>query len=251
MILDAPTIDAAFQKHGEVYASQKRWSIAHHVECWHRAAWAFEPGGAADFQWLYDQLRTGWQVFRSKHPSHWSSEQTSSAMAGLDPAWRGRRLATLGPADAPGVLGVLAAMAGIKQVKAGTSVVAVSKFLHFWNPGLFVIVDDAMMWRWVFARRWIRGPILALRDSLGRDVGGVHGAGPGEACDPLSYAAILLWSADLVRRNPLITARFAGYVRSKAPDAVRGLPLERYEGAAVEWLLLGLVELPPPGVRLD
>jgi hypothetical protein len=32
--------------------------------------------------------------------------------------------------------------------------------------------------------------------------------------------------------------------------AGHGLPLAEYEGAAVEWFLLGLVELPPAGVNL-
>ena len=71
---------------------------------------------------------------------------------------------------------------------------------------------------------------------------------PGAACDLLSYLAILRWSADVIRANSVIADCFAEHVKQHAGKAANDLPLAHYEAAAIEWLLLGLTELPPAGV---
>ena len=52
----------------------------------------------------------------------------------------------------------------------------------------------------------------------------------------------------MVRDNPHVPQVFAEHVQSHAARETLPADLERYEAAAVEWLLLGLVELPPDGV---
>ena len=71
------------------------------------------------------------------------------------------------------------------------------------------------------------------------------------SCDPLGYLAVLTWASDLLRQNPDITPLFSEYVRSSKHDQSIDFPLDEYESAAVEWLLLGLAEIPPAGVELD
>ncbi|HED53172.1 MAG TPA: hypothetical protein ENJ00_03105 [Phycisphaerales bacterium] len=70
------------------------------------------------------------------------------------------------------------------------------------------------------------------------------------SCDLLSYMAVLTWAGGVFRQNPAITPLFAEYVRGVEHDRPIDFPLDDYEAAAVEWLLLGLAELPPPGVEL-
>ena len=64
------------------------------------------------------------------------------------------------------------------------------------------------------------------------------------------YLAVLVWSAQVLRNNPAVMPAFAEYVTANCGQPVR-VPLAEYQGAALEWLLLGLVELPPPGVIVD
>jgi len=137
----------------------------------------------------------------------------------------------------------------IKPMKGAPSVVAISKFLHFWNPRLFIIVDDAVMWVRVLSRSWLETPIKRERQRL-RAVLPDATCLPSESCDLLSYLAVLSWAARLVREHPAIPISFDGYIRSNADGCAASLPLGEYEGAAVEWLLLGLAELPPTGVEL-
>jgi hypothetical protein len=102
------------------------------------------------------------------------------------------------------------------------------------------------MWKWVFAHSWLKGPI----DKIGakfREPSRKRGTPDDRACDLISYLAILLWTADLVRQNPSLTPAFANYVRTRCSD-IGSIPLEEYEAAAVEWFLLGVVDLRPPGI---
>ena len=103
------------------------------------------------------------------------------------------------------------------------------------------------MWQWVFGHRWLRLQMLPTRDRIQRALG-VSGRPQGR-CDALTYLAILRWSADLIRTNPDILAEFANHVRNYATGEI-DFALEPLEAVAVEWLLMGLVSLPPAGVIL-
>ena len=100
------------------------------------------------------------------------------------------------------------------------------------------------MWQWVFQHDWLWQQVVAFAPSWLRP----KLAEPAETCDLPRYLAILLWSSDVIRDNPAIIEHFVTYVRNHGGDAGCDLPLETYEAAAMEWLLLGLTELPPGGV---
>lgn len=240
------TIQEAFRLHGEVYHKRKGWDIPYHVECWKRAASAFQTDSLDDFTWLYGEIGRSWSAFRRAVGPCWSAERTFHHLRGLDEQCRDRSLGHLTDADLIGLRDVLNGLAGIKPVKNAPSIVAVSKFLHALNPHLFVIVDDAIMWRFVFRHRWLWELVARERKRISTIVkldGKV-----GDACDLLSYLAIMRWSAELIRVNPTITSAFAEHVQQHARADEFVSRLHTYEAAAVEWFLLGVVELPPTGI---
>jgi hypothetical protein len=245
MKIDDQAIGGAFEQHHKQYVSAgtRAWDIEGHVECWKIAYQAFEQDSSDKFKELYDHLRKQWQVFRGAS-EYWSAKQTFSALKALPQAWRGKHLSELTLADAQRCRQLLDSVAGIKPLKEGVSVVAISKFLHFWNPRLFVIVDRGVMWRWVFQHDWLWQQVSAFACNLPRP----QLVKPDENCDLPCYLAILLWSAEVIRNNPTIIEHFARYVQKHSTGIAHDLPLATYEAAAMEWLLLGLVERPPVGV---
>lgn len=248
MLISPETIAAAFRKHEDVYNSQKIWSIPYHVECWRRATRAFDGPDFAEFEWIYNELKGRWQVFRGSAAPPWSVRKAFEHLTTMDSPLRGASLRDFSDEMLHDCREIIRSMESMKPLKKGASVVAISKFLHFWNPRLFVIVDDAVVWKWVFRHRWLRDPVLGERDRIGALLNESHDSSSPDACDPLSYLAVLRWSADLIRENQCIPTAFASYVRSHVEEPQEMPAPESLESAAVEWLLLGLVELQPVGV---
>ncbi len=124
---------------------------------------AFDPSLSADeglryFEKIYNRLKgPGWQVFRSREHgvSHWSPRQVfetiKSEFAGY--SWGGSvNLSNFQQSgDSVSLKSSLDKMQGIKQ-KRGYPHMAVSKFLHFYNPSLFPIYDGEVIWKKVFSR---------------------------------------------------------------------------------------------------
>jgi len=248
--LNPTAIGRAYQAHRDVYARLRAWEIPDHVRCWSRAWSAFERGSRTDFEWIYDELRRRWQVFRGPVDQHWSVDETLDRIRGLDRRFGALRLSAFSDEDLDGCWRVINAMSGIKRTKA-PSVVAISKFLHFWNPRLFVIVDDAIMWRYVLARLWLRGQIEAERARVIALLEDASCPPTESACDLLSYLAVLVWASRVVRLNSEITPLFTEYVRASGGNEPVDFPIETYDAAAMEWLLLGLAEVPPAGVEMS
>ena len=248
----APSVvDAAFERHHDRYASGKRaWGIPYHIRCWRTARQAFAELSLDEFKSLYEELRRRWQVFRGKGASHWSAAESFAALRTADETFRARRLSELTDDHALGLASTLDRLSGLKKTKSGASVVALSKFLHFMNPRLFVIVDRGVMWNWVLTHSWLSQQVGAVRERACRIISGGAGRPSGGGCSPRDYVAVLLWAGELVRRNPAIVAAFARYVRRYAAGEQLPTDLDEYEAAAVEWFLEGLVELPPRGVSL-
>lgn len=248
MRLTDDAIRSAFRTHGLEYGVQRGWEIPYHIECWSRAQRAFEQVSIADFDWLYDQLKRYWQVFRGG-ATPWTAAQTHRFISDLDSRYRSLRLSDLRDADLEGCWRIIAAMMPIKETKA-PSVVAISKFLHFWNPRLFVIVDDAVMWQRVLSRSWIKRELAQSRAHVMTVLPHVTCPPADPSCDLIWYVAVLAWASDLVRTNPNITPLFDEHARANTNGIITALPLVEYDAAAVEWLLLGLAEIPPVGVEL-
>lgn len=245
MNVELQTIQAAFEKHRQRYDQQ--WSNPHHVKMWGLARRAFDGPSLEDFKEVYATLRGKWQVFRGGIPA-WDAQQIFDAVRGCDPAFRQKRLSSVSEDDTIALWRLLQAVQGLKENKGGPSVVAISKFLHFWNPRLFMIVDSGVMWNWVLSRDWLWQEIKEVRKRTDRRVFGETQKHDTKACDLSTYVAILDWAAELIRLNPSVLTEFDLYVRRTAGETEIPPDLADYEAAAVEWFLLGLVELPPAGV---
>ncbi len=236
----------AFARYRLVYHGQRDWSIDHRVETWSIADQAFNHGDAVQFEALYHTLRTQWQVFRPSG-QHWNSQAVYEVLAAH--ADRDRLLSGLNADGVSDVWAILLDIAPIKTLKHGPSVVAVSKFLHFWNPSMFVIVDDAIMWRQVLSLPWIRGEVQAATNDVGRLLNVTAAVHPYGACDLLSYMGITWWCAHFIRAHPRLMPLFVEHMDVVRPRRPGDPPWEHYEAAAVEWLLLGLAAMPPCGVE--
>ncbi|MGI5836671.1 MAG: hypothetical protein ACOX87_09305, partial [Chloroflexota bacterium] len=129
------------------------------------------------------------------------------------------------------------------------SMVAVSKFLHFWNPRLFVIVDNAEM-----AQKVIKAGVIIkdgsslqsirkrIQDTQ-RRIEQCYGASTPQdepMAEGLSYSAVLIWASQLIQGSPNLLSHFKDYVDSQTKED--GVPdgYEEYAAVAVEWFLLGL-----------
>lgn len=249
MTIEPSIIQAAFDQHYHRYANRKRraWDIGHHVDRWKNAVDAFSKKSFPSFESLYGELKGQWQVFRGARGQHWSARETYDQLLGVDVHYASKRLSECQLSDANGLWCVLEAAGRIKrETRFGPSVVAISKFLHFRNARLFIIVDSAMIWMKVLAHWWLWDEFTAVRKKVELVLPNKRKCPSDETCDLVSYLSVVMWAAELVRENPLIPVEFAKYVGRHAHD--QGLPLIEYEAAAVEWFLLGLVELPPGGV---
>lgn len=199
---DDSMIRVAFDWHFKRYGQGKRaWDVPYHISMWQRARTAFDLGSPSDFKYVYEELRRRWQVFRGRH-GHWSTEQTFTTLRSCSPEMRSRRLADLRTSDIPTLWHVLQAMRDVKQTSHGPSTVAVSKFLHFWNPRLFVIVDDGMIWKWALAHHWVWEPIRRTRQATDMLLFGQPQKRRDETCDLGTYLAVLIWAGSFVRAHP-------------------------------------------------
>jgi hypothetical protein len=122
---------------------------------------AFDPSSGADeafraFENIYGELKgPTWQVFRSrkKNPDYWKARQVFETINREFPefSWRSTiNLLSLPQSGAgPSLETALIRMRGIKPSRY-YPFMTVSKFLHFYNPALFPIYDNAVIWEKVF-----------------------------------------------------------------------------------------------------
>ena len=254
MIIDVTTIQQAFHHYDEFYVRGRRWTIQDTARLWELGRRAFSGDGERiAFYELYGKLRRYWQVFRGPVPTTSDPRTLFSLLLNLAkslPHLVGLRLSELSVGHVLELEEVLAKAGQIKMNKGGPSLVAVSKFLHFWNPRLFVIIDDEVMGRWVLRHRWIDDEVRRVQRGTPSAAPPTGGQLALSTAGGLQYLDALLWASGVMRDNPAILTSFVEYLR----EALAGDPgpsgCEEFEGAAVEWLLLGLVEVPPAGVRL-
>ncbi len=213
MGVTSKTVDRAFAAFHRRYVENatRAWDMDHHGRLWAQALASVESQDDSGFVKTLGELRSHWQI--------------AFAMANN--------------------------VADIKRVKGQPSLMAISKVLHFFKPRLFVIVDRAMVWGWVLMHDWIWRPMEATRERVDKLTGCNAEERDDSACDVASYVTVLISCGQLLRDNPRVMAQFAKFLRSKTTTTAVLLPdLETYAAAAVEWLLLGLVELPPAGVSI-
>jgi hypothetical protein len=117
---------------------------------------AFDPSSSADevlrcFLTIYNQLASRqWSVFRTRQPgaSRWTPEQTFETIKRefAEFPWGGPTLLNFrNSGTCLRLESCLTKMRGIKR-KKDFPLMTVSKFLHFYNPELFPIYDNDVIW---------------------------------------------------------------------------------------------------------
>ena len=157
-------------------------------------------------------------------------------MLRLNNELRNRCLSGLTSNDWPIIRKSILQMKGVKPLKDSISIMAISKFLHFWNPKLFVICDRKEIEQFVFGHKWL----MKQRDSM--DIG-QHTDKTKVDKQVSGYLKLLALASDLIKSNPSICGEFARSISSKSsqvPDDI-----ETYEARAIEWFLIGLAESRP------
>ncbi|HME35543.1 MAG TPA: hypothetical protein VKF84_09925 [Candidatus Sulfotelmatobacter sp.] len=146
----------ALEEYGK-FARAKGWDIEEKMRLYRASARAFDPTrpDSEAFDEIY-RILCGWQVFRGACMSAcWSSRETFDRIRKefCEFAWGGpvSLLSLAGRGKEETLLSRLESVRGIKP-NAGYPVMAVSKFLHAYNPSLFPIYDNEVIWERVFRR---------------------------------------------------------------------------------------------------
>lgn len=239
----------AFKTYVEKYVKRekKAWSIEGKLELYNAAANAFDcDAGRDSFAKLYNELKGSYQVFRNAQ-KFWDIKTAFSRLCELRrkvPGLGVRRLSQMADSDWRMVWSILQDVRDIKKLKSGDpSLVAISKFLHFWNPRLFVIFDREFVENWAFRHGWLAKEVPLEGETAGHL--GVDLAGKPELS---KYLRCLIFAGDFVRANQYILSAFDETVREHADKQPIPDDVQTYEATAFEWCILGLVDMSPDGV---
>ncbi len=249
--LTEQAVKNSFAAYERIYAARgpgaRGWSVEERIDLLVKGERAFDGTGSfEEFEGLYRQLRGGWQVFRNA-VEHWSAEESFRRLMSLDPGVKRLALSSLAEAHWPGIYRAVHQMQGIKRNSTGEpSLVAISKFLHFWNPALFVILDMEVMENNVLRRTWLARELPSIQQLSGL-------CGENLEANPrlAKYLQALSFASSFMRANPHLIRHFVSAVASAIPAGAGDVGLLRHEAVAFEFCLLGLAELPPEGVTLS
>ncbi len=143
------------------FARARHWSVVEIVGMCEAARRSFDPmvPVAQAFDTfdtkIFQELKAHWLVFRNSSGPCWTSRQIFGALTKefAEFAWEGSitlpNLLSSGKTES--LLSCLATMRDLKP-NIGYPVMAVSKFLHFYNPRIFPIYDYDVVWKQVFGR---------------------------------------------------------------------------------------------------
>ena len=213
-----------------------------------------DNGEIQHFQTIYEDLSNIrlWGVFRGGG-KHWNCEQVHQGLMHLDQGVREICLSEVDDDDWQRIWNCAYAMRDIKQNKSGPSLVAISKILHFWNPRLFVMFDDAVMESYVFRHKWLADELPTEQHVINRcnaqgHVQNLDGNTTRRLC---KYAGALMFANEFLQHNQGIREVFAETAHGNAGNAPIPDDIQMYDAVAVEWCLQGLVELQPEGVEIQ
>jgi hypothetical protein len=238
--VDERTIQLAF----EAFATrQTQWvkDLKGQVEMYRAAQGAF--GGSRslpDFNTIYNGLKK-WRLFRAGKVE--SAEVIHGKLLVLPKRLRELPLSQLCRGDWTDLKAAFEGLKDIKKIKAGVSLMAISKLLHFWNPRLFVIDDREEIEGFVFGHQWLYKQINGAAKSLwGKDA---------EEPPFGQYANVLAFASQFIKGNDRILSEFDEALRKWLAPTALPEGIRDYEATAVEWCLIGLAELKPDGVRIE
>ena len=152
----------AFSKFAQS-AGQDGWPVHERLDMYEAFAFrSCDPNGAFEsFKCeVYDMLSGYWQVWRPLGANQcWPAGQIFETIKRefSNFTWTGGvTLANFSPSNRMPLLSCLSKMATLKPTRQGYPIMAVTKFLHFYNPALFPIYDEAVIWKIVLEKRFNR-----------------------------------------------------------------------------------------------
>jgi hypothetical protein len=238
---------AALRKYVKV-ADQRDWSIPSKLSLYKHAKIAFERKANDDsreaFSEIYSTLRNYWQVFRGS-PKHWNEHRIYSTLVkDCGSASRSRRLTLksnlLEASSLSALQQHLKTLEGIKGLRRFYPAMTVSKFSHFFNPALFPIFDNAIVYREVlrkvFRDDWETfDPPISSQFKL---------AGKPGIWDAFYW---IVWGSDMTRRStPNLMEYFAEWFIKETRDDnnIDFLEdLKTYYATAFEFIAIGACHL--------
>ncbi len=143
------------------FARSRHWSIPEMLELCEASRKSFDPTVpvAEAFNTfdrkIYQELKGHWLVFRNSPGPYWTPQQVFEALRRefIQLSWEGPiTLPNFSSSNKTETL--LSCLATLRDLKPndGYPVMAVSKFLHFYNPRMFPIYDNEVVWEMVFRR---------------------------------------------------------------------------------------------------
>jgi hypothetical protein len=140
------------------FAAKSKWSVLHKMDLYDDSRGAFSSGVGEEerfksFERIYTALNRYWQIFRPYGAKRcWRARQIFDLLQqefGEFSQSSGICLLNFGDNRRQAVVRRMKGLKGMKPT-CGYPVMAVSKFLHFYNPGLFPIYDGAVVDKRVF-----------------------------------------------------------------------------------------------------
>lgn len=222
-------LDAGF----EFAEREMNWLTSDRAQIYQISALAFGPvPDFISFRRIYDWMVSYWKINRGGGLA--PAENVFAMLIAGCTATSRHAGSTLLNSDNQAIQAAIRAMS---RVKANSEYphMAAAKFLHFYNPSLFPIYDDAVMWKRVlngaFRREW-----AAVCDEYGIKVWE-----PSEKF-LITYCS---WAAEVMRAaDPEVMVEFERRFRElEGQDAVTLGGTQRYHATAFEYLLIGAARL--------
>lgn len=222
---------------------KKRWPIDEKIRLYLAGNVAFNPlkgpsKGYKSFNEIYDSLKKYWQVFRNDS-SHWRSKKVFDVLTkNCNRCSRNSNISliNLNEEKKQIIAECLTKIKGIKTLRSGeTSTMAISKFLHFFNPRLFPIYDNEIIKKSVlkkFGTDWKSFRKDVCKKNIDRGI--------------QEYFCYVLWASNILKQNHNdVMNKFVKWFPKQVEDKHIKLPrdLSKYYATAFEFIIIGAAEL--------
>jgi hypothetical protein len=221
---------------GFAFAARRNWRATDRAQLYGCAERAF--GGEPDFdefRSLYDGLVSNWQIARGGGLAP-AATTFDLLVHGCADCARGAGLDLVGKQlrKCLCISGAIGAMAGVKA-NAQYPHVAAAKLLHFYNPRLFPIYDDGVIWKEI-----LTGPLLGTWSQVCRK----YGIEFTESTHRF-LATYCAWAGEVMQAaSPNTMQVFSDQFRANAGIGADHFPdLSTYYAAAFEYILFGLAAM--------
>lgn len=237
------TVRLAFLQFGHIHGRNIEFSLKQHL---YRPLNTSISAPDSLFDCCHEDWQRTWRLFRGRYSSlKLESDKFFDQLAQFDSHFGNKRLHELVEEDIPKMLALLFCLSDLGRTGKAPSITSVSRFLHFWNPRVFVKMDRTALQDWALMHYWVKEPVerisqkvltrISIEDRQAHDFQNWFSL----------YIAMLLWCAELSRENREIERGFCRFIREETHDRTLSDEVVHYDALAIEWFLLGASHLPP------